>query len=112
MKIEEKISVFTNTIRHAQRHRLTAGTSCQGPRRNERLERSESKSKLKRRQTPRSERASPRATPETGKNWKTFRAFNRNSHKLKAFTSKSECSTTEDKEKPRHLKDNERFTKV
>ncbi|GBP80057.1 hypothetical protein EVAR_53197_1 [Eumeta japonica] len=101
-KAMSKIILKHSSLRETQDRNL--GTSCQGPRRNEARSVSES-NQLKRRQKPRSERASPRATPETGKNWKLLRAFNAGiATKLKAFTSKSECSTTEDKEKPRHLK--------
>ncbi|GBP68195.1 hypothetical protein EVAR_23346_1 [Eumeta japonica] len=63
MKIEEKISVFfTNTIRHAQRHRLTAGDILSGPRRNERLGASPKANQAEKETKPRSERANPRAT--------------------------------------------------
>ncbi|GBP94872.1 hypothetical protein EVAR_85892_1 [Eumeta japonica] len=47
----ENLSFFTNTIRHAQRHRLTAGDILSGPRRNERLGAFRKQTKLKRDKT-------------------------------------------------------------
>ncbi|GBP01640.1 hypothetical protein EVAR_90449_1 [Eumeta japonica] len=72
---------YLGSIAASEKHKIL-GTSCQGPRRNERLG------------------ASPKANPLKG---------DKNRAKELAREQRSE---TEDKEKPRHLKDNERFTKV
>ncbi|GBP78320.1 hypothetical protein EVAR_52375_1 [Eumeta japonica] len=71
MKIEEKISViFTNTIRHAQRHRLTAGDILSRTRRNERLRRLRKQIQAEKDKN-REAKELPEQQLETGKNWKT-----------------------------------------
>ncbi|GBP94886.1 hypothetical protein EVAR_85907_1 [Eumeta japonica] len=87
---EKAMSIISkhSSLRETQDRNL--GTSCQGPRRNERLERLRKQIQAEKETKPRSEELAREQRSETGKKLENFfRAFNAGiATKLKAFTSK------------------------